>query len=64
MNRPVESLGGRLLPELDIEKVAQDNPRVRALRQGARGISDSASLGQPVVACNAWVSPGKDGERA
>ena len=63
MNRPVVSLGGRLLPDADIgglPKTTQDQERRNG--GGARGISDSASLGQPVEARNAWVSPGKDGE--
>ena len=58
MNLPEAFLGGMLLPRSDIQTVAYDNqraeasrrPRARASRRGARGISDSASLGQPIVA--------------
>jgi len=47
MNLPDESLRGRLLPRLDIEWLPRTTKDLERQDGGARGISDSASLGQP-----------------
>jgi hypothetical protein len=44
--------------------VAQDNQELRRRGEGARGISDSASLGQPVIALMGSASESvKDGDK-
>lgn len=50
MNLPDEFLGGRPLTGTDIGWLPKTTAEPSVETRGARGISDSASLGQPIVA--------------
>jgi hypothetical protein len=54
MNLPDAFRGGRVLPSVDIREKLPRLAGDESSRVGARGISDSASLGQPI--CKADVS--------